>query len=81
MILPKSYFEAGLKLPLLSMFKDVVISLYLAFKQLCINTMRSIMSLVVLDHMRGLGISINDILYIYTPKRSRIPHECICLLG
>lgn len=52
-----------------------MISLYLAFKQLCINTMRSIMSLVVLDHMRGLGISINDILYIYTPKRSRIPHE------
>ena len=27
MILPKSYFEVGLKLPLLSMFKNVVISL------------------------------------------------------
>lgn len=33
------------------------------------------MSLVVLDHKRGLGISVNDILYINTPKRSRILHE------
>ena len=33
------------------------------------------MFMVVLDHMRGLVISINDILHIYTLKRPRIPHE------
>lgn len=33
-----------------------------------------IMSLVVLDHIRGLKISLNDILYI-CKMRSRIPQE------
>lgn len=33
------------------------------------------MSLVVLDHMRGLKVSFSDILYIYNVKSSRIPHE------
>lgn len=33
------------------------------------------MFMVVLDHMRGLVILINDILHIYTLKRPCIPHE------
>ena len=33
------------------------------------------MSLVVLDHIKGLDISTRDVLYIYNVKRSRIPHE------
>lgn len=74
MILPKSYFEVDLRLPL-PPFKDVVIFLQLALNQLCINTVRLIMSLVVLNHMRGLAISIKEVLCIYTPKRSRISHE------
>lgn len=75
MMLPKSYFKAGLRLPFMPLFRDVVSFLQLTPNQLCINTMRIIMSLVVLDHMRGLGISVKDILYIYTLKRSQIPNE------
>lgn len=56
-------------------FRDVVSFLQLTPNQLCINTVRIIMSLVVLDHIRGLGISIKDILCIYTSKRSQIPNE------
>lgn len=76
MILPKSCFEAGLRLPFPPLFRDEVSFLQLAPNQLCINTVRIIMSLVVLDHMRGLGILVKDILCIYTLKRSHIPNEC-----
>lgn len=65
----------GLRLPFMPFLRDVVSFLQLTPNQLCINTVRIIMSLVVLDHMRGLGISIKDILCIYTSKRSQIPNE------
>ena len=75
MLLSKSYFEVGLKLPLPPLFKDIVNHLHLAPNQLCINMIRLTMSLAVLDHMRGLGISVIDVFYICTAMRSHIPHE------
>lgn len=47
-MLPKGYFEVGLHFSLSSVFKEIIIYLGLAPNQLCINTMRLIMALVVL---------------------------------
>ena len=75
LLLLKSYFEVGLRLLLHPLLRHIVCHLHLSPNQLCINTVRLIMSLVILDHMKGLGILTTDVLYIYNVKRSRIPHE------
>ena len=74
MLLPKGYFEVGLRLPLPPLFREIVIYLELVPNQLCINIMRLIMALV-LDHMKILGITVNGVLYIYTTKTSQNPQE------
>lgn len=74
-LLPKSCFEVGLRLSLPPLFKNVVCHLHLAPNQLCINIERLIIFMVVLDHMKGLGISAKNVLYIYNVIKSPIPHE------
>ena len=75
MLLPKGYFEVGLRLLLPPLFREIVIYLELVPNQLCINIMRLIMALVVLDHMKILGIIVKGVLYIYTTKTSQNPQE------
>ena len=60
---PKGCFEVGLPLPFTLLFKDPVSYLHLTSNQLFMNTIRPIMSMVVLDHMKGLRIMVEDVLY------------------
>ena len=49
LFLPKGYFEAGLRLTLPPLFRDLARHLQLAPNQFCVSTVRFIMSMVVLD--------------------------------
>lgn len=75
LFLPKGYFKAGLRLSFPPQFRDIACHLHLAPNQFCINTIKLIMSMVVLDHMKNLHMTTRDVLYIYHTKRSRILYE------
>ena len=69
-----SCLRVALRLPLPPLFKNVVCHLHLAPNQLCINIERLIIFMLVLDHMKGLGISAKNVLYIYNVIISPILH-------
>ena len=73
--MPKGYFEAGLKLAFPLLFRDLTHHLQLATNEFYVNTVRLIMSMVVLDHIKGLQITTKDVISIHHAKRSRIPYE------
>ena len=75
LFLPMGYFEAGLRLPLPLLFRDLARHLQLTLNQFYVNIIRLIISMVVLDHIKGLHISTRDVMYIYHAKRSCILYE------
>ena len=75
LFLPKGYFEAGLRLPLSPLFRDLARHLQLAPSQFYVNIIHLIMFMVVLDHIKGLHILARDVMYIFPAKRSCILYE------